>query len=230
VQKYSRCDEWSAESTRLSSTRFLALLYETTSKRPAEALERRSKKRTARADASRAAELDRGLRICSCRGKHLPPPFLPAAAILAREREVHLTRLTSALAPSLLAALLVGCAQRDSVTVTLEYQRHAQRGVLTLEPSQKERVNAAFKRVAEEKDYKCRPHVKRVEEITCEGPRKMNIRFQPDLSRPRYSATFTWLEVDDRTRAEFDGHVAGFVQSMRLAIADPDVAISVAGR
>jgi hypothetical protein len=135
-------------------------------------------------------------------------------------------RLTPVFASSLLA-VLAGCARSDLATVTIEYSSSARRGELTLEPSQKERVSSAFTRVAKDLGYSCQPHRKRVEEIRCTGPKKMNIQFQPDLNEPRYLATLNWLEIGDRSRSEFDAHVAEFVQSMRVATADPAIAISV---
>jgi hypothetical protein len=136
-------------------------------------------------------------------------------------------RMTQALTASLLAAI-AGCAKDDFATVTIEYQPSARRGELSLEPPQKQRVAAAFTQVAKEYGYRCRPHIKRVEEIQCTGPKKMNIRFHPDLNRPRYIATLNWLEVGDRSATEFNGHVAAFVESMRVAIADPSIGVSVA--
>jgi hypothetical protein len=135
-------------------------------------------------------------------------------------------RITPAFALSLLAAL-TGCARNDLATVTIAYPASAHRAELTLEPSKKQRVTDAFTRVAKERGYSCKPHVKRIEEIRCTGPKKMNIQFQPDLNEPRYVATLNWVEVGDRSRSEFDRHVDGFVQSMREAIADPAIEISV---
>jgi hypothetical protein len=134
-------------------------------------------------------------------------------------------QLAPALVLPMVTVLFAGCTRGDFATVTIEYHRPAP-GALTLEPPEKQRVTAAFTRVAKEMSYQCRPHVKRIEEVRCRGPKKMNITFQPELNRPLYVAKFNWLESDYRTRAEFDRHVAGFVQSLRLAIADPDIKIS----
>jgi hypothetical protein len=135
-------------------------------------------------------------------------------------------RMTPALASSLLA-VLAGCAKGDFATVVIEYKASSYASTLLLEPPQKQRVAQAFTEAAKEQGYSCRPHIKRLEEIRCTGPKKMNIQFQPDLNRPRYVATLNWLEVGDRSRSEFERHVAEFVQSMRVAISDSSIEISV---
>jgi len=135
-------------------------------------------------------------------------------------------RMTTVLVSSLLA-VLAGCGRNDLATVTFEYPAASRRAELTLEPSKKERVVSAFTSVSKDLGYSCRPHRKRLDEIGCSGPKKLNIKFQPDLNEPRYIATLNWVEVGDRSRPEFDRHVAEFVQSMRLALDDPAVAISV---
>lgn len=136
-------------------------------------------------------------------------------------------RLMPTIASSLLV-LLSSCTKDDFATVTIEYPRSARQGQLSLERSHKQRVSEAFNSVAREQGYECRPHRKRLDEIRCKGPKEMNILFQPDLNQPRYIATLNWLEVGDRSREEFDAHVAEFVQSMDGAIADPAVVITVA--
>jgi hypothetical protein len=146
--------------------------------------------------------------------------FSVSPAILRRMR---LTRLFV----SSLLAVLAACARSDLATVTIEYSAAGQRGEMSLEPSQKQRVSSAFTRVAKDLGYSCQPHRKRVEEIRCTGPKKMNIQFQPDLNESRYVATLNWLEIGDRSRSEFDAHVNEFVQGMRVATSDPSIAISV---
>jgi hypothetical protein len=125
---------------------------------------------------------------------------------------------------------LAGCAKGDFATVSIEYHRTGHPEAFSLEISEKQRIVAAFTRVAAEKHYECHAHAKRVEEISCFGPKKMNITFQPELNRMAYTARFNWLELNDRTRDEFETHVAAFAEAMRDAVADSDISISTQRR
>ena len=129
---------------------------------------------------------------------------------------------------ALLLTSLAGCAKGDFATVSIEYHRIGRPDAFSLETSERQRIVAAFTRVAAAEHYKCHAHAKRVEEISCFGPKKMNITFQPELNRMAYTARFNWLELNDRTRGEFENHVATFAQAMRDAVADSDIRISTA--
>jgi hypothetical protein len=71
--------------------------------------------------------------------------------------------------------------------------------------------------------------VKRVEELTCRGPKGMNMTFKPELNRPAFVARFNWVESGDRTRGEFTRHINEFADSMASAVADAEVRKSQVG-
>jgi hypothetical protein len=119
------------------------------------------------------------------------------------------------------SAALGSCAENDRASVTIEYREPS--GIPSLEPPTRQRIIAAFKAYASAKGYQCRPHPKRLEELTCRGPRDMHITFKPDLNRRSFVAQFNWLEVHGRTREEFQRHVGDFSSSMARAVKDADV-------
>jgi hypothetical protein len=128
--------------------------------------------------------------------------------------------------PGLLIATLGACAKGDYATVTIGYQSRSQSSEWNLEPSAKQRVGAAFKRTAEAQGYKCNERGKRLDEITCAGPKRMNVVFQPELNRPEFTAHFNWVEWHGRTREEFDGHIRKFAAAMTSAVPEARVVVS----
>lgn len=125
----------------------------------------------------------------------------------------------------LLVAALCGCAKSDHATVTIAYQARS-KNEWNVAPPAKQRVATEFKRIAREQGYDCNERGKRTEEINCTGPKRMNVTFAPELNRPEYRIHFDWLEVDDRTSAEFEGHVSRLAAAMTAAVPDAEVAIS----
>jgi hypothetical protein len=121
----------------------------------------------------------------------------------------------------LLVAALCGCAKSDHATVTIAYQARSENDWKVAPPA-KQRVATEFKRIAREQGYDC----KRTEEINCTGPKRMHVSFAPELNRSEYRIHFDWLEVDDRTAAEFEGHVSRLAAAMTAAVPDAQVAIS----
>lgn len=122
---------------------------------------------------------------------------------------------------------LGACTGGDYATVRISYPAKAQVNSWQIGPSSRQRIIHSFWKVAEANGYKCRAHAKRVEEITCRGPKDMHITFKPALSGPEFVATFNWLELGDRTPDEFKRHVSGFTASMTRAVNDGNVRVTV---
>jgi hypothetical protein len=87
---------------------------------------------------------------------------------------------------------------------------------MSLEPTPRQRVLRAFKTYTEANGYKCQEHIKRMEEITCRGPKDMHVTFEPELNEPVFVARFNWVRTGDRTHEEFERHVAAFARAIRV--------------
>jgi hypothetical protein len=87
-------------------------------------------------------------------------------------------------------------------------------------------VPEAFKRTAQAQGYKCSERGKRVGDITCSGPKRMNVTFEPDLREREYVVHFNWVEWHGRTREEFDAHVKTFAAAMTAAVPDAKVTVT----
>jgi len=125
---------------------------------------------------------------------------------------------------------ITSCAQGDYAKISVTYPAQAPsagdqwpRSDISL----RQRVCKAFSEAAETNGYKCRAHVKRVEESTCSGPKGMYVTFKPTLNRPEFVATFNWLEVGDRTSGEFRSHIEKFSASMMSSVNDSTVRLTV---
>jgi hypothetical protein len=127
---------------------------------------------------------------------------------------------------AIVTAALVGCAKGDFATVTIVYRSSApQLDVPSLEMPARQRIVSAFTAFTSTHGYKCQPSLKRPEEITCRGPRNMNVTFAPELNRHTFVAHFNWLEIGSRSRSEFERHAAEFVSALKSALPDADVQI-----
>lgn len=135
------------------------------------------------------------------------------------------------LAFTLAASFVVAsCAKGEYATLTLSYPAPAQnpsddsKWPTTPMP---QKISKSFWAVAEANGYKCRAHVKRVEEITCRGPRDMYVTFKPALNKPEFVAKFNWLDFDGRTPEEFKRHVQAFSASISAAVDDESLQLIV---
>lgn len=123
---------------------------------------------------------------------------------------------------------LAGCARADYATVTIAYRARSQ-GDWNVESPARQRVASSFERIAKEQGYKCNARGKRTEEVVCVGPKRMNVTFAPELNRPLFTIHLDWVEVGDRTRAEFDGHVRQLTSAIRTAVPDA-IVVTTEGR
>jgi len=125
---------------------------------------------------------------------------------------------------------VTSCAQSDYATINISYPNQAP-GAGDQWPradsSLRQKISKSFGQVAEANGYKCRAHVKRVEEITCRGPKDMHVTFKPTLNSPEFVATFNWIELGDRTPDEFKGHIEKFSAAMTNAVNDKTVRLAV---
>ena len=121
--------------------------------------------------------------------------------------------------------MLCACARGDFATVTIRYHGRAQSDEWNVEAPARQRIGAALKRTAETQGYKCNGRGKRPEEITCTGPKRMNVTFQPELNRAEFTVRFNWVEWHGRTRDEFEQHVKTFAAEMTRAVPDAQVTV-----
>ncbi|MBM0105944.1 hypothetical protein JM946_14525 [Steroidobacter sp. S1-65] len=136
-------------------------------------------------------------------------------------------RLAFTLAASLVVA---SCAKGEYAILTLSYPVPAQSSNHESKWPTKplpEKISKSFWAVAEASGYKCRAHVKRVEEITCRGPRDMYVTFKPALNKPEFVAKFNWLDFNGRTPEEFKRHVQAFSSSITTAVDDESVQLVI---
>jgi len=125
---------------------------------------------------------------------------------------------------------IASCAQGDYATISVTYPAQAPsasdqwpRADIPL----RQRVSKSFWKAAEANGYKCRPHVKRVEEITCRGPKDVHVTFKPTLNKPEFVVTFNWVELGDRTSDEFRSLIEKFSASMLSAVNDKTVRLAI---
>jgi len=57
----------------------------------------------------------------------------------------------------------------------------------------------------------------------------MHVTFAPELNRPLFTIHLDWVEVGDRTRPEFDGHVRQLTSAIRTAVPDA-IVVATEGR
>jgi len=125
----------------------------------------------------------------------------------------------------LLASALAACTRADYATVTISYRARSQ-NELSIEAPARQRIANAFKQIAASQGYQCNSRGKRTEEMVCVGPKRMNVTFAPELNRPEFTIHLDWLEVGDRTRAEFDGHVEKLTAALTEAVPDAKVNVT----
>lgn len=126
----------------------------------------------------------------------------------------------------ILAATMQSCGSWEHASVRVVYGVDSGPAQWRLEASSRKRVEDAFKAFAERNGYKCRPHVKRVEEIQCRGPKDLHLVFQPAMNKAEFVAKFTWVDTSDRTHREFMRHVAQFKSELSAAVGDTNVRLA----
>ena len=124
-----------------------------------------------------------------------------------------------------LSVVPAACARGDFATLTIRYHGRSEADQWNVEPPARQRIGAALKRAAETQGYKCNGHGKRTEEVSCVGPKRMNVTFQPELNRPEFTVRFNWVEWHGRTRDEFEQHVRTFAAAMTRAVPDAEVQV-----
>jgi hypothetical protein len=126
----------------------------------------------------------------------------------------------------LLAVTFQGCGTWEHASVHVVYGQQSGPDEWRLEASNRKRVEDAFKAFSEWNGYECRPHIKRVEEIKCRGPKGMHLVFQPTMNKAEFVAEFTWVDTSDRTHAEFMRHVAQFKSDLGATVGEGNVRLA----
>ena len=126
----------------------------------------------------------------------------------------------------LLAATLHGCAKWEHASVHVVYGQQSGSDEWRLDASTRKRVEDAFTAFSERNGYKCRPHVKRVEEIKCRGPMDLHLTFQPTMNKAEFVAKFTWVDTSDRTHEEFMRHVIRFKSELGATVGENNVRLA----
>lgn len=129
----------------------------------------------------------------------------------------------SIVAVLLLAATFQGCGAWEHASVHVVYGQHSGPDEWRLDALNRKRVEDAFKAFSEGNGYECRPHIKRVEEIKCRGPKGLHLMFQPTMNKAEFVAKFTWVDTADRTHQEFMRHVAQFKNDLGAVVGETNV-------
>jgi hypothetical protein len=139
---------------------------------------------------------------------------------------MKLTKFGSIASVLLLAATTHGCGTWEHASVRVVYGPESGPEEWRLDASNRKRVEDAFKAFSERNGYKCRPHIKRVEEIKCRGPKDLHLVFQPAVNKAEFVAEFTWVDSSDRTHQEFMDHVSKFKSELSAAVGDANVRLA----
>ncbi len=96
------------------------------------------------------------------------------------------------------------------------YTNSSQSGIaFNTNPTQAALIKA-LQKFAESHDTRCRQHVKRWDEWSCDGPGGIRITFEPDRGKDRYIGEFTLVTGSSHSAAElrhFVGQFAGFMDA-----------------
>jgi hypothetical protein len=124
----------------------------------------------------------------------------------------------------LLATCLNGCSDVfEQATVTLSYAASPASEQFAPVVGDGKRVEDAFRQFSERNGYKCRAHVKRVQEFRCRGPKDLHLVFEPSLNKKEFVAVFSWTDLGGRTHEEFMQHVQFFKQELGRALGENNV-------
>ena len=137
-----------------------------------------------------------------------------------------MTRSTARSLAVLCCLALGACAKGDYATLTIQYEARSPSDQWTAAPPARERIPGAFRQTAKAQGYKCNEGGKRVDDIRCSGPKRMNVFFEPELNRREFKVHFNWVEWHGRTRDEFDSHVQKFAAAFSAAVPDAKVTVT----
>lgn len=121
------------------------------------------------------------------------------------------------------ALLLYGCGSWEHASVSVAYGTASESEQWRLNAASRKRVENAFAAFSQRHGYNCRPHIKRVEEIKCRGPKNLHLMFQPAMGKPEFVAEFTWVDSADRTHEEFMRHVSTFKAELAAVVGESNV-------
>lgn len=110
--------------------------------------------------------------------------------------------------------LFQACGTRENASVTVTYTQIIQSGDWQFGMLPRASIQKAFEQFSTENGYRCFPHPRRVEEITCRGPNDLHLKFLPAINRPEFVATFTWLRSRSHTHEEFMEQVLALKRQM----------------
>ena len=80
-------------------------------------------------------------------------------------------------------------------------------------PTQSQLVGALLE-FASDQGFRCRQHVKRWDEYSCNGPQDMRITFEPDWGRDQFVVEFTLVTTSEESRAGLRETVEEFEKHM----------------
>jgi hypothetical protein len=123
-------------------------------------------------------------------------------------------------------ALMTACGSYDRASVTIAYGQVSQADEWRLTMLERQRIEDAFKKFSETNGYKCMPNIKRVEEVTCHGPKNINLTFQPSLNKSEFVAKFSWVDSAVRTHHEFADLVSAFGRSIGAVVGESNVTVA----
>lgn len=136
---------------------------------------------------------------------------------------MKLRKVRSIASGLLLALTMHGCGTWEHASVFVVYSSESAPEEWRWEGASRKRVQDAFNAFSERNGYKCRPGLKRVEEIKCRGPKGLHLVFQPSLNKAEFVAKFTWVDSSDRTHEEFMSHVATFKSELSAAVGKTNI-------
>jgi len=119
--------------------------------------------------------------------------------------------------------LLHGCGAWEHASVSVTYGSASESEEWRLNAASRKRVEDAFEAFSQRHGYNCRPHIKRVEEIKCRGPKGLHLMFQPAMDKPQFVAGFTWVNSADRSHEEFMRHVSTFKTELAAVVGESNV-------
>jgi hypothetical protein len=123
-------------------------------------------------------------------------------------------------------AVTSACAEQDRASISIDYEMHSSADQWSLQPPARQRIVKAFNTIAASKGYQCHTHAKRIEEVTCKGPKSMNVTFAPALNKAEFVVRFNWVAWHGRTHEEFATHVSNFTGSLRQVLPDVEIRAS----
>lgn len=106
------------------------------------------------------------------------------------------------------------CGTRANASVTVTYTPIVQPEAWQFGMLPRASIQKAFEQFSAANGYRCFPHPRRVEEITCRGPDDLHLKFLPTINRPEFVATFTWVRSRGHTHEEFMEQILALKKQM----------------